>query len=240
MVASETIHPVRFEDRLTRCRKALSENRIDTFLVLIEENRRYLSGYTGEDNGFDESAGALLISGTRQILLTDSRFELQANEEAPLFEVVCHREGLAKILPEYLTSLHTKRLGFESARLSFSQYNAFTEALNTGNMTVELVGTEDIVESFRVIKAESEIDCTMEALAMAEMDRKQTAGELLTLLTGRNFNEEAPKRLAQSNSLPWNHAPAELRALYALAIQKVTPAAGTTKTSALPAPCGWP
>ena len=41
------------EKRLSATRTSLSSYRIDTLLVLIEENRRYLSGYTGEDNGFD-------------------------------------------------------------------------------------------------------------------------------------------------------------------------------------------
>lgn len=185
-MASETIHPDQLEDRLSQCRKALSENEIDTFLVLIEANRRYLSGYTGEDNGFDESAGALLISEARLTLLTDSRFELQAKKEAPLFEVVCYKEDLAKILPDCLTSLHTKRLGFESTRLSFSQYNAITEALDAENMGIELVGTENMVENFRMIKAESEIDSTREALAIAEKAFSHFIGHIEEGMTERD------------------------------------------------------
>ena len=42
--------------RITRLRKDILKNKIDTFLVLIEENRRYLSNYTGEDHQYDESA----------------------------------------------------------------------------------------------------------------------------------------------------------------------------------------
>ena len=53
---------------------------LDTFLVLIEANRRYLSGYTGEDGQFDETAGALLITDKRCILATDSRYDLQAGQ----------------------------------------------------------------------------------------------------------------------------------------------------------------
>ena len=43
------------ENRLARLRKSLSEKKIDTLMVLVEENRRYLSGFTGEDGQFDES-----------------------------------------------------------------------------------------------------------------------------------------------------------------------------------------
>ena len=66
------------EKRLILLRKSLSNQNFDALLVLVGENRRYLSGFTGEDSQFDESAGALLITSNRQILATDSRFELQA------------------------------------------------------------------------------------------------------------------------------------------------------------------
>lgn len=59
------------------------------------------------------------------------------------------------------------------------------------------------------------------ALAFAEMDRKQTAGELLDLLAKQNL-DEAPKKA--SGVLSWTHAPAELRAIYALALDKSVPA----------------
>ncbi|MCR4415379.1 MAG: hypothetical protein NUV77_23460, partial [Thermoguttaceae bacterium] len=61
------------------------------------------------------------------------------------------------------------------------------------------------------------------ALAFAEMDRKPTAGELLALVAQRNLDDPSLKRQAAGGSLPWSHAPAELRALFALALQKVTP-----------------
>lgn len=60
-------------------------------------------------------------------------------------------------------------------------------------------------------------------LVFAEMNRKQTAGELLTLAAERPFTEEKPKRQAAGASLPWNHAEAELRALYALGLEMVSP-----------------
>ncbi|MBU4013549.1 MAG: aminopeptidase P family N-terminal domain-containing protein, partial [Proteobacteria bacterium] len=50
------------EKRVERLRKSLAENNIDTLMVLVEENRRYLSGFTGEDTQFDETAGALFIT----------------------------------------------------------------------------------------------------------------------------------------------------------------------------------
>jgi len=156
------------ENRLERIRKAIFDSKLDTFMVLIEENRRYLSGFTGEDTQFDESAGALFITATELILATDSRFELQAANQAPLFEIICYKEGLVKSLPDLLKRLQAQRLGFESIRLSYSQYKKIVEQINTANLEVEFVETDNLVENLRVIKAEVEIEATKKALALAE------------------------------------------------------------------------
>ena len=84
------------ETRLDLLRKSLAENEIDTLMILIEENRFYISGFTGEDTQFDESAGVLFITNSKLILATDSRYEQQAKNEASHFKIVCYKEGLAK------------------------------------------------------------------------------------------------------------------------------------------------
>jgi alpha-2-macroglobulin len=61
------------------------------------------------------------------------------------------------------------------------------------------------------------------AMAFAEMDRKATAAELLELLGHKNLDDATLRRTAATGCLPWNSAPAELRALFALALQKVSP-----------------
>jgi Xaa-Pro aminopeptidase len=156
------------EQRLKKVRECFEEIDIDTFLVIVGENRRYLSDFTGEDTQFDESAGALFISRTRSILATDSRYELQAHNESPLFEILCYREGLSKAIPDILTTLKTKRLGFEGNRLSYRQYQEFTEQLHSRNQTIEYIEANNIVEKLRIIKAESEIRETQNALTLAE------------------------------------------------------------------------
>ena len=61
------------------------------------------------------------------------------------------------------------------------------------------------------------------ALALAEMDRKPTAEEILGVLAERNLDETASRRTSATGSLPWTHAPAELRALYCLGLQAANP-----------------
>jgi len=155
-------------NRLARLRTCLEDQALDTFLVLQGENRRYLSGFTGEDGQFDESAGALLITPERQILATDSRYETQARIEAPEFEIYRYREGLASSLPEILRMLRTERLGFESARLSYLQFQKFQEHLRKETLTVSLVPTENLVEEIRMTKEPQEIEAIKKSLALSE------------------------------------------------------------------------
>ncbi|MBW2249319.1 MAG: aminopeptidase P family protein, partial [Deltaproteobacteria bacterium] len=149
-------------------RKSLAENKIDTLMVLVEENRHHISGFTGEDTQFDETAGVLFITDSKLILATDSRYEQQAKNEASLFKIVCYKEGLEKELPKIADMLGTKRLGFESVRMSFMQYSKMAEELKSSGMQVELVPAEDIVENLRLIKDETEIDTLKKALLIAE------------------------------------------------------------------------
>jgi Xaa-Pro aminopeptidase len=137
-------------------------------LVLQGENRRYLSGFTGEDGQFNESAGALLITPERQILATDSRYESQARIEAHEFEIYRYTEGLASSLPEILRMLRTERLGFESARLSYLHFQKFQEHLKKDALTASLIPTENLVEDLRVKKEPQEIEAIKGSLVISE------------------------------------------------------------------------
>jgi hypothetical protein len=61
------------------------------------------------------------------------------------------------------------------------------------------------------------------ALAFVEMDRKPTAAELVELLGQKNLDDPAVRRASPLAPLPWCQAPAELRALYALAAEEALP-----------------
>lgn len=157
-----------YQARLKHIRQVLREKELDAFLVLTAENRRYLSGFTGEDTQFDESAGALVITSEKLILATDSRYDLQARQEVSSCEIVLYREGLAKELPVILKGLAVKRLGFESVRLSCAQHRKMAAALQAAALSIELVDTEDLVENLRIVKTPAEIDAVRSALRLAE------------------------------------------------------------------------
>lgn len=156
------------EKRITGVKNILLQNKIDTFMLLSEENRRYLSGFRGHDTQFDESAGALFISEAGLILATDSRYVEQASKEAPLYEIVCCKKGLSKQINSILKSLGTKRLGFESIRISHLEYKKIERRIKSSGLKVKLIETENIVEGLRAIKDNKEIESIKKALSIAE------------------------------------------------------------------------
>lgn len=156
------------ENRIRNVRQAMVENALDALMVSVQENRYYLSGFSGEDTQFDESAGALIISAGHLVLATDSRYDLQAQAEAAGFEIVCYKKGLDQELPGIARALGIHRLGFESGRLSHKNYATYAGPLAALDPPVELVPTENMVETLRQIKSEAEIQSTIDALRLAE------------------------------------------------------------------------
>ncbi|MBS3732476.1 MAG: aminopeptidase P family protein, partial [Desulfobacterales bacterium] len=196
----------RIQNRLQKLRQSFPEAGIDTLLVLIGENRRYVSGFTGEDTGFDESAGALLISEKANVLATDSRYEIQAQNEAPDFEVVCHKKGLSKELPGILDRLETTRLGYESRRMTCEQHEQISEQLKQQCPAVELVKTRNLGENLRVCKEETEIEAIRTSLHLAESAFSRFLEQLSSGMSEARAAWEIEKQMreagAQSVSFP--------------------------------------
>ena len=156
------------DTRLEKIRALLAIHKIDTLMVSAEANRFYLSGFAGEDSGFEESAGTLFITRTKLILATDSRFEEQAAIEAPGFERYCYKKGLPREIHHILTLLDTKHLGIEERRISLHQYSEIKKTLTDKGLEIDLVPVDNMVESLRLIKQENEIEATRKALYLAE------------------------------------------------------------------------
>ncbi|MDJ0782738.1 MAG: aminopeptidase P family protein [Desulfosarcinaceae bacterium] len=162
------MHTALLEERIAALRHKLPAVGVDTFMVSIAANRYYLSGFHAEDGQYDETAGILLIHAEKLLLATDSRYLDAARREAPLYEVVRYRDGLVKALPALLQQIGTRRLGFESSRISYRDGNRLETALAKRPFEIELVPLEALVEPQRAVKSEAEIDQTRQALSIAE------------------------------------------------------------------------
>lgn len=154
--------------RIDRIRQIMAENGMDTIMILTDENRRYLSGFTGEDSQFDETSGALFINSRKLLFATDSRFTEQVANEAPDFEIYCYKRGIANELSNILKEFNTQKLGFESKRMSQFQYEKITEHINENQLDITLVPIDIELDNFRVHKDETEIDIIRKALHLSE------------------------------------------------------------------------
>lgn len=150
--------------RLERLRAILKRRKLDGLLVTHPANRRYLSGYLAGDGQFGESSGALLITQTDALLLTDFRYALSAAEQAPLFTPVIHRKGLAPELKEIAQARRLKKIGFETDALLVNQHQRLADTLEG----VEFVPTSDLVASLRILKHPDEVAAITRSLHLME------------------------------------------------------------------------
>lgn len=86
------------------------------FLISSYPNIFYYSGFTSED-------AYLLISNNRRIIVTDSRYTVQAGEQAKDFDVVDIAGGWDKIFE----SISEVCIAFEDEKMSVAEYKRFKE-----------------------------------------------------------------------------------------------------------------
>ena len=157
------IHPKRIE----RLRQSLQAQSLDALLVLSEPNRRYLSNFSAKDGQCNESAGTLLITQTQLLILTDSRYLLEAKQDAPGFTVREYPKGRPALLPELCRKFDIRHLGIETSRLPYTQFTQFQEQL-ASDPNVTLLPIANLVEHQRRIKDETEINSLRKALHLSE------------------------------------------------------------------------
>jgi Xaa-Pro aminopeptidase len=211
-----------YENRIERLRGLMKNKGLDSFIVSIEENRRYISGFTGEDTQFDESAGVLVVCLDSLFLLTDSRFHEQAEKDAPLFETRIYRAGMFSVLAEIIREKNLVKTGFESSRMSVKQFRELESALtgsdksegmnnpgmnhnnydshNYCNTDFNLIPTEGLVEELRVIKDENEISEMRKALHISENVFKKMLPLIFTGVSEKEMAWELEKNLRMAGA----------------------------------------
>jgi Xaa-Pro aminopeptidase len=155
------------QHRLAQVRQLMYDQQLDALLVTDAANRRYLSGFSG-------SAGSLLLSADRALLLSDFRYQVQAAREAPDFEfrLLANAGALPAALPALLRELGLDtpraRLGFEAANVSVAQYSALQQAFKTEQLRVSWLATEGLVEQARRRKDAAELATLRRAIAITD------------------------------------------------------------------------
>lgn len=169
---------------LDRIRSSLQRRKLDALLVTQPENRRYLSNYTASDHSIAESSGVLLIPATgTPYLLTDSRYQLQAQAEATEFKVKLYPRGLFTLLGKLSSSLNIKRLGFESHYFLHSTSLSLKKLADKKN--IELLPLTGLVEKLRLQKTEEELQKIENSVRLNEEVFQEIYKELRPGLTER-------------------------------------------------------
>jgi Xaa-Pro aminopeptidase len=132
--------------RLARLREHLKERELEGLVVVRPENRYYFSGFVG-------TAGALVITADRACLCVDFRYEEQARQQAPEFEVITGgvADGLAI---EQLKQLALKKVGFEDKYVNVALYQRWKENLPN----LEFVPMDDDLTRMRMVKSPAEVE----------------------------------------------------------------------------------
>lgn len=178
---------------LEKLKEKMIEEGVDTFLVYSSENRRYLTNFTG-------SNGIVIVTKDRQILMTDSRYTEQAEEQAKEFEVITYNLSPFDTVKTILGQIGSKKIGYESKLLT--DYDI--RNLRKLNDVLDWIPTEDIILTIRRIKSEEEISYIRQAAYIADqsferlikvmkagMSEKEVMIELEYLMK-KNGNESEP------------------------------------------------
>lgn len=196
--ASERI--LTYEHRVERVARRLDDLGLGALLVTNPENRRYLSGFTGHDDGAD-SAGALLIAGTRVTLITDGRYTEQAAGECPGMRVVKRDGSMTSLAAQLLRESGAARVGFEATHLTVALRDDLDAALASGEGDrPELVPTRQLVERLRVVKDAEELAAIERAVAITDETFLHLTGYLQPGLTERQVAREIERYMLEQGA----------------------------------------
>lgn len=149
----------RFQARRAKLARKLRSAKIDALLVTNETNVRYLTGFTG-DSSF------LLLGRGVEILISDTRYAIQIDEECPGLEAYI-RDSSEKIevsTGKVIRKGRLKRIGFESTSTTHAQWLQFQK--NTAPS--EWLPTSHLVEELRQVKDAGELAAIRRAVDIAE------------------------------------------------------------------------
>lgn len=143
--------------RISRLREKMMQQQLEALLIYSEHNRRYIAGFSG-------TAGYVLITEDRAVLLTDFRYMTQAAEQCAHMEVIKHEAKVMQSIKAELERSKIKRLGVEQHHMTYGAFLQTAKELDP----IELVPTENLIEALRMTKEESELAVMKEAADLAD------------------------------------------------------------------------
>lgn len=153
------------DQRIGAVRQDLSELQCEAMVVTSLVNARWLTGFTG-------SNATVAITGEQVVLITDSRYQTQANEQLTAFgssaEVVVTAKRDDSELLDIISG--AAQVGLEAANITWQRQSRIAAALPQS----KLVPLAPIIEKRREIKDGGELELLEEAAAIADRAFAQT------------------------------------------------------------------
>ncbi len=173
-------------NRLAGIRGRLAEAGLDAVLITDEKNQRYATGFAFTD-------GAVLVTGERAFLFTDSRY-IEAAEKAvsPDIELRLFGAGrrLTQLVCEAARECGVRSLGAEEFSLPHGEYLAWEKRLG-----MELTPCQRIFNELRASKDEDELRSMRLAQSIAERALEDVLGIIRPGMTERDIAAEITYRL---------------------------------------------
>lgn len=145
------------EGRFQRLRSKMEEQELEALLLTNLTNVRYLTGFSGTN-------GQVLLTGTRQIFLSDPRYRARASALVEAADVVIYPSRITDALVPILEETPVKRLGIEAKTITIDERDDLDRRL----ADVEILPTAGLVEDLRRVKEPAEIDLIREAVALGD------------------------------------------------------------------------
>ena len=158
-----SLPPAPLAERLGKLRSAVLAAGHQQLLITDALNVRWLTGFTG-------SFGSVLVGPEEAVLITDSRYTVQAGEQLPdHVEAVIIGSDAGQRMTDLLSQrLRSDQLAFESDHITVSVLESLTTDLAESGAAAELVPTKDLTATLRRIKDTSEVDRLRRACGIAD------------------------------------------------------------------------
>ena len=144
------------EERINTLRHSMENKGIDSVLLASDVNRNYISGFTGSES-------YTLVTLTKAIFITDSRYLEQARNEVKNFDLMEYSGDFLDTLEKLVIELDIKKLGLEDDYLPFGLFDKYAKRLKAS-----CVSLEGILEEQRIVKDEDELNSIRKAAAIAD------------------------------------------------------------------------
>lgn len=143
----------------------MAGQRLAAYLVTNPADQYYLTGFAGED-------GATVITTDGVYLITDGRFDEQADREASWARKIVRKASISDELTKLCGRLRWRgrRIGFQADHATVAQASAFRRALRPARF----VRARPITNDLRLCKDEQELSVIRRAIVVAQDAFKAT------------------------------------------------------------------